>query len=119
MPGNQRDVLPWLQAMDVFVLPSYANEGVPQALLQAMLCKLPIITTPVGSILDAIQDGENGLIVEPKNAEALHQVLDRLLREPALRLALAEHARIVGLEKFGLQAMLDKMEAIFHNATHV
>ena len=119
MPGNQRDVLPWLQAMDIFVLPSYANEGVPQALLQAMLCALPIITTPVGSILDAVQDGKNGLIVEPKNAAALQQALERLLQEPDLRLALGEHARIDGLEKFGLQAMLDKMEAIFHNATHV
>lgn len=119
MPGNQRDVLPWLQAMDIFVLPSYANEGVPQALLQAMLCALPIITTPVGSILDALQNGKNGLIVEPKNAAPLQQALKRLLQEPELRLALGEHARIDGLEKFGLQAMLDKMEAIFHNATHV
>ena len=35
--GNQRDVVPWMQALDVFALPSYANEGVPQALVQAML----------------------------------------------------------------------------------
>ncbi|MDP3687092.1 MAG: glycosyltransferase family 4 protein [Sulfurimicrobium sp.] len=118
MPGNQRDVLPWLQAMDVFVLPSYANEGVPQALLQAMLCALPIVTTPVGSILDAIQDGKNGLVVEPRSAEALQQALQRLLQEPGLGLALAEHARMDGLEKFGLQGMLDKMEAIFCNAAH-
>ena len=43
--GNQRDVVPWLQALDVFALPSYANEGVPQALMQAMLAGLPCVTT--------------------------------------------------------------------------
>jgi glycosyltransferase involved in cell wall biosynthesis len=48
--GNQRDVVPWMQALDVFALPSYANEGVPQALVQAMLVGLPCVTTPVGSI---------------------------------------------------------------------
>ena len=42
--GNQQDVRPWLHSMDVFALPSYANEGVPQALLQAMLCGLPCVT---------------------------------------------------------------------------
>ncbi|MEO7760537.1 MAG: glycosyltransferase family 4 protein, partial [Casimicrobiaceae bacterium] len=42
MPGNQNDVTPWLQSMDVFALPSYANEGIPQALMQAMACGLPV-----------------------------------------------------------------------------
>ncbi len=41
--GNQADVVPWLRAFDVFCLPSYANEGVPQALMQAMAYALPVI----------------------------------------------------------------------------
>ena len=45
LAGNRDDVLPWLQSLDVFALPSYANEGVPQALVQAMLCGLPCVTT--------------------------------------------------------------------------
>ncbi|MBK9350178.1 MAG: glycosyltransferase [Sulfuritalea sp.] len=48
-PDNAPDPERWLQAMDVFCLPSYANEGVPQAILQAMLGAPPIVTTPVGS----------------------------------------------------------------------
>jgi glycosyltransferase involved in cell wall biosynthesis len=50
MPGNQADVAPWLAALDVFALPSYANEGVPQAIMQAQASGLPVISTPVGSI---------------------------------------------------------------------
>ena len=47
LTGQRDDPESWLRAMDVFCLPSYANEGVPQAILQAMLCGLPIVTTPV------------------------------------------------------------------------
>jgi len=113
MPGNQRDVLPWLHAMDIFALPSYANEGVPQSILQAMLCGLPVVTTTVGSILEAVQDGETGLIVEPKNAEALGTAIERLLDDSSLRQRLGEQARSTALEKFSLEAMLDKMETVF------
>lgn len=116
MPGNQRDVLPWLQALDIFVLPSYANEGVPQAILQAMLCALPIISTPIGSILEAIQHEQTGLIVEPKNAQQLHAAIDRLLHDAQLCITLGAAARKQAQEKFGLDAMLDKMEIIFGSA---
>ncbi len=54
LAGRQDAVERWLQAMDVFCLPSYANEGVPQAMVQAMLCALPVVTTPVGSIVEAV-----------------------------------------------------------------
>ena len=116
MPGNQRDVLPWLQAMDVFVLPSYANEGVPQALLQAMLCALPIVTTPVGSILDALEHEHTALIVEPRQAEPLRLALERLLADQPLGQKLAQAALVTAREKFGMEAMLDKMEAVFQGA---
>ena len=116
MPGNQRDVLPWLQALDIFVLPSYANEGVPQAILQAMLCGLPIISTPIGSILEAIQHEQTGLIVEPRNAQQLHGAISRLLHDPELRHQLGVAARTRAQEKFGLDTMLDRMEVIFKNA---
>ncbi|MBI3345402.1 MAG: glycosyltransferase [Gammaproteobacteria bacterium] len=113
MAGNQHDVLPWLQAMDIFVLPSYANEGVPQALVQAMLCALPVITTSVGSIQEAVQHEQTGLIVEPKNPQALAGAMERLLSDASLRQRLGEAARRYAQERFGLTAMLDKMEAIF------
>ncbi len=113
MAGNQRDVLPWLQALDVFVLPSYANEGVPQALVQAMLCALPVITTSVGSIQEAVEDERAGLIVEAKNSEALASAIERVLSDAPLRQRLGVAARRQAQERFGLATMLDKMEAIF------
>ncbi len=113
MPGNQRDVLPWLQAMDIFVLPSYANEGVPQAILQAMACGLPVITTPVGSITEVVEHEVTGLITEPQQVQPLLETMYRLLEDTRLRHTLGSNAHHLAQQKFGLDIMLDKMELIF------
>ncbi|NDP44038.1 MAG: glycosyltransferase family 4 protein, partial [Aromatoleum sp.] len=59
--GQQDDVAPWLQAFDLFTLPSYGEEGVPQAIMQAMACGLPVVSTPVGAIAEAVDAGVTGL----------------------------------------------------------
>lgn len=118
MPGNQRDVIPWLHAMDIFVLPSYANEGVPQALMQAMACGVPVISTPIGSITEAVQDGVSGRIVAARDADALRLAIEALLQNPEQRALFGAAARNTAIEKFGVDAMLDKMEAIFSQVLH-
>ena len=77
-----------MRALDVFCLPSYANEGVPQSLMQAMLLGLPIISTPVGSILEIVDDGRTGLIVPPRDAKALAAAIARLLDASRAHVAL-------------------------------
>ncbi len=116
MPGDQRDVLPWLQAMDIFALPSYANEGVPQAIQQAMACGLPVVSTPVGSIGEIIEHDSTGLMVIPKDADDLWRALERLARDDGLRIRLGKQARQFALAHFGLETMLDKMERVFAGA---
>jgi glycosyltransferase involved in cell wall biosynthesis len=115
--GQQDNPEEWLRALDIFCLPSYANEGVPQAVLQAMLTALPIITTPVGAILEAVQDGESALVVPPKDAAALAVALRRLIADPALAERLGANAcRIAGAD-FSSARMLDRMELIFQQVT--
>lgn len=111
--GNQADVAPWLRAFDLFCLPSYANEGVPQALMQAMACALPVVTTPVGSIGEIVRDGDTGLFVAPQDSQALRGAIERLLSDPGLRARLAEKARTVALQRFGEDRMVDRMLEIF------
>ncbi len=106
----------WMQAMDIFCLPSYANEGVPQAILQAMFSGLPIVTTPVGAITEAVMHGETGLVVPPRDAAALHLALQSLMSAPALRTQLGMKARKVAEMRFSFNSMLDKMEVIFRAA---
>ncbi len=113
--GNQQDVRPWLHAMDAFALPSYANEGVPQALLQAMLCGLPCVTTSVGSIGEIAKNGATALLVPVQDAAPLSAALTRLLESEELRQQLGAAARAHCLDGFGLETMLDKMETVFRN----
>lgn len=117
MAGNQADVLPWLHALDLYAQPSYANEGVPQALVQAMLCGLPCVTTDVGSIGEAAVNEQTALVVAPQDAEALRQALLRLIEAPGLREQLGAAAKARCRERFGFEAMLDAMEAVFARVT--
>ena len=113
MPGNQADVVPWLQALDVFALPSYANEGVPQALMQAMAAGVPVISTPVGSIDELVLHEETGLMVPPQDAAALRAAIERLLAEPVLAARLAQAACAWVSSRYSRERMLDGMEAVF------
>ena len=114
--GQQEDVVPWLQAFDVFVLPSTGNEGVPQALMQAMATGLPVVTTAVGAIPELVQDGETGLVVPTENAAALADAISRLLADSklAIRLGAAGSTRIS--QSFTSASMLDRMEEILCKA---
>lgn len=114
--GNQADVAPWLQAFDVFCLPSYANEGVPQALMQAMACGLPVVTTPVGSIEEVVDDGRTGVLVPPSNPEALRASLEALLRDAPRRRLLGEAAAEEARARFGEDRMVEAMLRVFESA---
>lgn len=111
--GDQADVVPWLQALDIFVLPSFANEGVPQALIQAMMTALPCVTTHAGSIAELAIDGQTALVVPTKDSRAIRAALERLLADESLRKKLGEAARRHCEEKFSYQRMLDRMETIY------
>lgn len=113
MPGNQHDILPWYQAFDAFVLPTHA-EGMPQSLMQAMLCALPVITTPVGSIPSVVEHEQTGLLISPKNISELSAAMRRVRLDPILRQRLGASARETALARFDIKRMLDDMECLFH-----
>ena len=86
----QEDVADYLAIAHIFVLPSY-EEGMPNALLEAMASGLPCIATQVGGNPEAVQDGINGILIPPRDAGTLVQALSHLLTHPdqAARLATA------------------------------
>jgi len=111
--GRQENVENWMQAMDIFCLPSYANEGVPQSLMQAQACGLPVITTAVGSIEEAVIQNKTALIVKPKDVFSLKKALELLLTDKNKREDMAAQAAMLAHENFSLQSMLDDMETLF------
>ncbi len=88
LPGRvvPEEVPRFLQAADFLVLPSY-SEGMPQAVLEAMNCGLPVVATRVGGVPEAVVDGQTGLLVEAKNVEQLRDALERMMTDEAFRLA--------------------------------
>ncbi|HSU63748.1 MAG TPA: glycosyltransferase family 4 protein [Burkholderiales bacterium] len=115
--GDQRDVVPWLQALDIFALPSYANEGVPQALVQAMLVGLPCVTTNAGSIAELATHELTALVVPAQDPGALRDAIDRLAANPDFRKNLGAAARRHCSQHLSYETMLDRMEAIYRQVS--
>lgn len=113
--GNRDDVEIWLNAFDLFVLPSYGEEGVSQSVMQAMATGLPVVATTVGAMAEAVQHERTGLLVPTRDAEALRAALAGLMRDEALRSRLGAAGQDYALAHFGLDRMLDRMESIFRS----
>ncbi len=113
--GQRDDVVPWLNALDLFVLPSWGEEGVPQAIMQAMACGIAVVSTSTGAITEAVDDRATGLIVAPRDIAALGAALATMRADPALRARFGAAGRARALRDFGLARMLDGMEAVFHS----
>jgi glycosyltransferase involved in cell wall biosynthesis len=99
--GPRRDVPDLLNAMDIFVLPSY-SEGVSLALLEAMAAGLPVIATAVGGTPEVVTDGVTGLLIPPRDPAALAGALERLLNDPAWAKQLGAKARVHVRQHFSL-----------------
>ena len=78
--GDLQNIVPYLQGMDCFVLPSYANEGVPQALLQAMSVGLSIISCPVGGIPETLRNYKRAILIKPKSPELLSKAMLKIMK---------------------------------------
>jgi glycosyltransferase involved in cell wall biosynthesis len=113
--GQQDDVVPWLQALNLVTLPSYSEEGVPQAIMQAMACGIAVVSTPVGGIPEVVDAGVTGISVEPRSAESLAAGLARLRDDAALRARFGSAARARAERDFGIERMLDRMEVVFRS----
>ena len=113
--GNVDNVPEWLSTLDLFSLPSYGDEGVPQGIMQAMACGLPVVSTPVGAIAEAVQDGISGMLVAPKDAAALADALGRLMGDANRRQEMGQAGLAIAQQSFGIDVMLDRMTQVFED----
>lgn len=90
--GCQADVRPWLAASDLFVFPSY-REGFPNVVIEAGAMSLPSIVTDINGSREIIINGTNGIIIPPREVEALQDAMERLLTNSELTLEMSSNAR--------------------------
>lgn len=117
---QQEEILELYRDVDVFVLPCVVStngdrDGIPVALIEAMACGLPCVSTGVSGISELIEDGKNGFIVPQRNAAALAQVLEVLLSDAELRRSLGQKARTRVLQGYTLDRNVAKLAGIFRS----
>lgn len=88
-----------LSRCHIVTLPSY-GEGLPRALIEAAAAGKPIVATDVSGCREVVRHGQNGLLVPPKDPEALHDALLRLIENPGLRREMGESGRKLVVERF-------------------
>jgi len=112
--GVRKDVDDLLRLGDLLVLSSW-TEAFPNAVLEAMATGLPVISTDVGSVREVVRDGENGVIVPPKDVDALTSALSSMLADPDRMAAFGDAGRKIVEESFRLEDMCRKREQVFAN----
>jgi glycosyltransferase involved in cell wall biosynthesis len=110
--GEQAAAERLLAVGDIFVLPSH-EEGFSNALLEAMAAELAVMATGVGGNLDAVVDGESGILVRPRDPRGLAAALKRLADDPTLRRRLGEAARTRVEEQFSLETCVARHERLY------
>ena len=97
---------------DIYALPSY-NEGLPVSILEAMASELPIISTPIGGIPEAIIEGRNGFLVQPGDIDTLCLRLSELCRNQQLRHKMGhENIQIIS-QKFDIHKLIDELLTVY------
>ena len=114
MLGHINEPAKFLSALDIFTLTSDSNEGVPQSVMQALMMRLPVVATDVGSVKDLWRD-ENFILVEPKNMKNLVESVDKLIQNPELRENHSLKARDFVVKNFSKKVMADKILYIYQN----
>lgn len=99
--GDRETLLAAIGVADAFALPSL-QEGLPLALIEAMAVGLPVISTRINAIHEAIDHGVTGLLIPPGDVDALVDALETLRRDPDLRARLGAEARRRALTQFEL-----------------
>ena len=106
--GEQSEVPALMEAADLVVLPSL-REGLSNVVLEAMALGRAVLSTPVGGIPQAIDNGQHGVLVEPTDTDALARALLTLIDDPALRARLGHAAQHKVLEQYSPPAMVSAM----------
>jgi len=104
--GFKLDVRPYLQAADIFVFPSY-REGFPNVIMQAACFNLPIIASDINGCNELIEHEKNGVLIPPKDVQALSQAMYTLFISDSLRGAIGKQARAIVVKKYDQQLVWD------------
>jgi len=100
---------------DIFVLPSWA-EGLPNVMIEAMAAKLAVVISEVGNIPDMVRDGEEALLIPPRNVAALQLALTNVIDNKILRRNMAEAAFSLAEKQWGVEKAVDALLSVIRSS---
>jgi glycosyltransferase involved in cell wall biosynthesis len=113
---NQDEVAKYCNKASILILPSIDIEGFGIVLLEAMACKIPVIATDIVGVAREVKQNNCGIIVKPKDSQALAEAIIKLLKNPKLAKKMGENGRILVEEKWGWEKIAKKVEKIYGEA---
>lgn len=111
--GHRDDMPALMAAANIVTLPSYYGEGVPKVLLEAASTGRAIVTTDMPGCRETVEDGETGLLIEPKNAWALADGIEKLLKDKTLREDMGRKGRARIEKDFTIETVNAKTLAVY------
>jgi glycosyltransferase involved in cell wall biosynthesis len=112
LAGFRPDVLSVHKAFDIFVMSSI-TEGLGTSLLDAMACGKPIVATTAGGIPEVVRDGETGLLVPPRDPDAMARAIVRLLQDTQLRRTMGEAGLALVRATFSAERMVQETLRVY------
>jgi glycosyltransferase involved in cell wall biosynthesis len=112
--GRRSDMPAVYAGLDLFVLSSH-DEGMSNAILEAMAMTKPVVATDVGGTAEVVQQGRSGLLVPPKDPTALATAILEVLAQPSRAQAMGQLGRQIVEERFSAHAMVRQMEQLYLN----
>lgn len=110
--GFRSDIKEILDSIDVLVMPSLL-EGLPMVLLEAMAMAKPIVATDIDGISEVLVDRKTGLLVPPKNPQALAEAILKVLNNKIMSNLLGQNARRIAEEEFSVEKIVKQTECIY------
>ncbi|MCX7920931.1 MAG: glycosyltransferase family 4 protein [Clostridia bacterium] len=105
------------ETADILVLPSYA-EGLPMSVLEAIGKGLPVVSTDVGGIPEAVFNGRNGFIIKPGDIDALAEKMRILIDNPALREEMGRNSLAIASERFSVEKIGQQLEELYRTVNY-
>ena len=115
--GFQKDIYSVLKSCHIMCFPSFYMEGLPKSVIDAEASGLPVITTNWVGCRDTVEEGYNGFIVSPKNAEAVAEKISWLVDNPDKRRKMGQNARTYAEKYFSIQEVIKKHLEIYSSFT--
>jgi glycosyltransferase involved in cell wall biosynthesis len=111
--GHHEEMTQIFKLANLVCLPSHGGEGIPKVLIEAAASGRAIVTSDVPGCREIVRQGINGLLVPPRNASALAEAIEKLLKDPAMRSQMAARGREIAVNEFSEETVVRQTLALY------